>query len=125
MTVKPVDMPASFFPIGHRTAGALIHAVNDGDGNGFRVETNYEYNPMDSGSLVGHPTIAVINRQVDVVSAIVQGTPIKLDLEWNCQHWVSDALQRLVEVNYITAEEKDQGIDLMVDVLLQGSDDDL
>ncbi|KAL2376099.1 hypothetical protein RJ035_008117, partial [Blastomyces gilchristii] len=56
--------------------------------------------------------------------ALVAQVPVNNNLDdWNCQNWVGEALQRLVENNVISAEQISVALDGMVDLLLEGRDD--
>lgn len=54
----------------------------------------------------------------------VLSTPIRNgDADWNCQNWVGDALGRLVRKGFISGVQKEEGIDAMVDAVLEGADE--
>lgn len=59
--------------------------------------------------------------QSTVAKTLVQNGP--LDLDWNCQHWVGDALSKLAERKYITVAERAEAIDRMMDACLEAMDD--
>ncbi|PYH91122.1 hypothetical protein BO71DRAFT_56724 [Aspergillus ellipticus CBS 707.79] len=85
--------------------------------------------PMEIGDLVRVVPVTEISASVDEEEAIreaVSRTPVRngyLDLEWNCQHWVGDALGRLVERGWVTEAERAQAIDQMTDACLEAQDD--
>lgn len=102
--------------------GTVVHAINRGDGNGFNIETMYAYNPLNSTHYAGHAAVATISRHVDAATAIAQATPVQFDPEWNCQLWIGDALKRLVDFKFITAEARDESLNEMVAILLQAGE---
>ena len=114
-----------FFSIDARIDGTLVHAVNDHqEESDFHIDTVPVYNPLNSATLAGSVVVAVVQKHVDVLAAIVQQVPPKNDdPEWNCQHWVGDALKRLQSHGVLTEQQISDGLDGMADLLLQGADD--
>jgi hypothetical protein len=60
---------------------------------------------------------------VSSIQRTVAETPILNDDDWNSQNWVGDALGRLVEAGYLDKEAQGRGLDEMVDVVLEASDE--
>lgn len=71
--------------------------------------------------------VAYIPDTVSVSSlrAVISGTPVAgQEMDWNSQNWVGDALERLVTAGYLTPEQKDKGLDGMVDIILEATDEE-
>lgn len=58
------------------------------------------------------------------IRGAVMTTPINNGpLDWNCQNWVGDALGRLVRRGFLQRQEREVGIDRMVEVCLDAADE--
>lgn len=60
------------------------------------------------------------------IKAVIYATPIRngrSDLDWNCQNWVGEALARLVDSGYVSAAQRDQALDKMIDVCMEAGDE--
>ncbi|PGH28371.1 hypothetical protein GX50_08891 [[Emmonsia] crescens] len=97
--------------------GTLIHATNSQ--GPWRVEMRVDYNPATSINIVGSALVCHLPIHPDAVLRVLQQVPIKNELEWNCQHWVGDALQAMVIHQLITLELRSVALDQMVDILIQ------
>lgn len=94
----------------------------------FRYANNIDTDPSVMGRLAKVVPVTEIPTDIgeDSISQTVARTPIRngrLDLDWNCQNWVGDALARLVERGWITAEQRGVAIDKMADACLEAGDD--
>ncbi|KAK2797412.1 hypothetical protein FQN50_009213 [Emmonsiellopsis sp. PD_5] len=101
--------------------GTLIHATNSQ--GPWRVEMRVGYNPATSINIVGSALVAHLPVHPDAVLGVLQQVPIKNELEWNCQHWVGDALQAMVVHQFITPQVRGQVLDQMVEILIQAPAD--
>ncbi|OJJ75346.1 hypothetical protein ASPBRDRAFT_53262 [Aspergillus brasiliensis CBS 101740] len=86
--------------------------------------------PMELGDLVRAVPVTDLSVSVEeeAIRETVARTPVRngyLDLEWNCQHWVGDALARLVDKSWVTEAERADAIDKMTDACLEARDDQL
>ncbi|KAJ5377443.1 uncharacterized protein N7496_004852 [Penicillium cataractarum] len=88
-----------------------------------RVNTS----PVAATGLAKSVYVASIPDSVPVSSlrATISGTPVADQGDWNSQNWVGDALGRLVTAGYMDAEDKDRGLDDMVDVILEAKDEEI
>ena len=84
------------------------------------------------GVRVEGPQVAKVVRVAELpghvsptaVRGAVMSTPINNGaLDWNCQNWVGDALGRLVVRGLLQRQEREAGIDRMVEVCLEGADE--
>ena len=58
------------------------------------------------------------------VRMAVMSTPINNgDMDWNCQNWVGDVLGRLVRKGMLSDEDRERGVDLMVEGVLEARDE--
>ncbi|KAI1939094.1 hypothetical protein LOZ66_003174 [Ophidiomyces ophidiicola] len=103
-------------------SGDVLHT--SGAPQHFVLQAMLGYQPATSDRLTGTVRVAKVSQTLDSIRAIAETTPINnCENGWNCQNWVGDALNKLVENNVITVSEKSNAIDLMVDILLEGADD--
>ncbi|RHZ49209.1 uncharacterized protein CDV56_100371 [Aspergillus thermomutatus] len=84
--------------------------------------------PSAVGSLAKVVPVAEISDAIG--SGPIQSTVAKTlikngpqDLDWNCQHWVGEALSKLAEREYITVLQRAEAIDRMMDACLEAVDD--
>ncbi|KAL4919708.1 Pyruvate/Phosphoenolpyruvate kinase-like domain-containing protein [Aspergillus aurantiobrunneus] len=94
----------------------------------FRFVNNIDTDPSSIGLLAKVVPVTEIPTSIgeDSICETVSRTPIRngrLDLDWNCQNWVGDALARLVERGWITPENRGHAIDRMADICLEAADD--
>ncbi|OJJ08927.1 hypothetical protein ASPVEDRAFT_180655 [Aspergillus versicolor CBS 583.65] len=94
----------------------------------FRYVNNIDTDPSVMGSLAKVIPVTEIPTDIgeESISQTVARTPIRngrLDLDWNCQNWVGDALARLVERGWISADQRGVAIDKMADACLEAGDD--
>ncbi|KAF7714872.1 Uncharacterized protein PECH_007886 [Penicillium ucsense] len=83
--------------------------------------------PVAAAGLARAAFVATIPDTVSISSlrAVVSGTPFAgQEIDWNAQNWVGDALERLVTAGYLTPEQKDKGLDEMVDIILEAADEE-
>ncbi|KAI2786409.1 hypothetical protein POX_g08794 [Penicillium oxalicum] len=83
--------------------------------------------PVAATGLARAALVAYIPDTVSVSSlrAVISGTPVAgQEMDWNSQNWVGDALERLVTAGYLTPEQKDKGLDGMVDIILEATDEE-
>lgn len=63
---------------------------------------------------------------ISSLRATVSRTPVaNHDDDWNSQNWVGDALGRLVTAGYLDAAARHRALDDMVDVILEGKDQEV
>jgi hypothetical protein len=92
------------------------------------MEARDHYDPNSSTSLkfAGEVVVARLRRAVtksEIRSILREGAPTRnRDPEFNCQIWVGDALQVLVNAHLITREERSNGISGMIDVTMEARD---
>ncbi|KKK26881.1 hypothetical protein ARAM_001224 [Aspergillus rambellii] len=94
----------------------------------FQFSNNVNCDPSTLGNLVQVVPVTDIPTSIgeDSIRETVSRTPIRngrLDLDWNCQNWVGDALNRLVHRGWITVEQRADAIDKMADACLEAHDD--
>lgn len=61
-----------------------------------------------------------------VIQSVCSQTPVRNDAfhqDWNCQNWVGEALARLVAIGCVTAQERSDALDKMLDVCLEAEDE--
>ncbi|KAL2863141.1 Pyruvate/Phosphoenolpyruvate kinase-like domain-containing protein [Aspergillus lucknowensis] len=108
------------------SARSIMHII--GCPGLFRFAHNINIDPSYLGDLAKVVPVTEIPTSIgeDSICQTVSRTPIRngrLDLDWNCQNWVGDALKRLVERGWITVEQRGNAIDKMADACLEASDD--
>ncbi|KAI9374200.1 Pyruvate/Phosphoenolpyruvate kinase-like domain-containing protein [Aspergillus egyptiacus] len=96
----------------------------------FRFAHNIDVDPSAMGDLAKVIPVTEIPTSIgeDSICETVARTPIRngrLDLDWNCQNWVGDALARLVERGWISKDVRGDAIDKMADACLEAKDDQL
>ncbi|KAJ5153277.1 uncharacterized protein N7482_009755 [Penicillium canariense] len=82
--------------------------------------------PVEATGLARAIFVSCIPDTVPVSSlrATVSGTPIADgEGDWNSQNWVGDALGRLVTAGYLEGEARDQGLEEMVNAVLEATDE--
>jgi len=101
-----------------------MHIV--GPQQAFRLDIRSNYDPADSIKFEKAIVVGTLSKEMTKAQlmAFVSATSIdNSNIEFNCQVWVSDAVQRLVGAGYLTAAEGDEGIGGMVDATLEAKDD--
>lgn len=82
--------------------------------------------PSKSRKLVALIEVTSLTTPVkkEEVRAACRDTKVRNDLkDWNCQNWVGDALSSLVDIGYVTAQERSVALDRMVDVCIDAKDE--
>ncbi|OOF94490.1 hypothetical protein ASPCADRAFT_406391 [Aspergillus carbonarius ITEM 5010] len=107
---------------------SILHII--GTQGLFRYVEYVGTDPMELGDLVRVVPVTDLSGSVEAeeeeIRETVARTPVRngyMDLEWNCQHWVGDALGRLVERGWVTEVERAEAIDKMTDACLEARDD--
>ncbi|KAJ0415048.1 hypothetical protein BJY00DRAFT_269486 [Aspergillus carlsbadensis] len=105
---------------------AILHII--GCPGLFRYTHNVNVDPSSLGDLVKVVPVTEIPTSIgeDSICETVSRTPIRngrMDLDWNCQNWVGDALKRLVDRGWITGDQRGMAIDRMADACLEAGDD--
>ena len=102
----------------------IVHIT--GPNRGYQLESRDNYDPAASRRFAKEVPVARIvtpTTKAQLATFIFQ-TPINnSSLEFNCQTWVGDVLQRLAGAGYITKEACDNGIDGMVDATMEARDE--
>ncbi|KAF9883811.1 hypothetical protein FE257_002800, partial [Aspergillus nanangensis] len=91
----------------------------------FEFQEDIDQDPSDDGDVLAR--MIPVGDIPGAVSAVaikkaVAATPVKngrMDLEWNCQNWVGDALAQMVENGFIGEDQRGEAIDAMLDVCLE------
>lgn len=65
--------------------------------------------------------VQVDTSQPRKVVDVIASTPVGGEPDWNCQHFVYEALDRLSEAGVISVEQLDDVVDWMMDSLLDGA----
>ncbi|KAH7412156.1 hypothetical protein DE146DRAFT_628146 [Phaeosphaeria sp. MPI-PUGE-AT-0046c] len=98
----------------------IIHTI--GPNKRYVLETKDNYDPTTSRRFAKEASVATLKTPMSKsqLASIIYQTPIdNSSIEFNCQTWVGDALQRLATAGYITQDECDSGIDKMVDAVVE------
>jgi hypothetical protein len=102
----------------------IVHAA--GPKGEYVLETKDDYDPATSPMLAKEVHVASTRVPASKiqVAAILHQTPVRnRDPEFDCQKWVGDALQKLVEAGCIEQEECERGIEGMVEVIMEAEDE--
>lgn len=110
-----------------KNRGRVFHIT--GASGIYRYEERPDYNPEASMSLYKRIRVAELPSEVPESSfrSIIATTRIRNEPEerdWNCQSWVCDALQRLVNQGWLSKEDRESSIDQMVDACLEAKDEE-
>jgi hypothetical protein len=97
-----------------------------GSTNEFTYERRKNYNPTTTRTFaklatVGNTTHSMTPSQLTALMASVHVT--NHDPEFNCHQWVQYALKKLLDHRYISKEAYDQGLDGMLNAILEAGDD--
>lgn len=92
---------------------------------------NYEAESTDPTKINGLDTqfyVATVPADVNKQQILdaCRTTPVRNDpqhKDWNCQNWVGEALQKLVEINCITSQKRKEALDRMTDIILEAKDE--
>lgn len=102
----------------------IIHVVGPSQGYLYQLRDNYD--PTTSAKFakdvpVGYLTKSMTKAQINT---IVSAIPIDNSTqEFNCQLWIGDALQKLVDADCLDNATRTAGINGMVDATLEAKDD--
>ncbi|PGH33456.1 hypothetical protein GX50_03691 [[Emmonsia] crescens] len=111
-----------FIQDGNKKGGDMVHV--SGTSRNFVFQIREGYQPETSSNLAGRVHVALLPHTMEALRAKSQQVPINnAEDEWNCQHWVGEALQKFVGDGLITAEVRAKAVDEMVDIALQAIDD--
>ncbi|KAI1437388.1 hypothetical protein GGR50DRAFT_692169 [Xylaria sp. CBS 124048] len=109
---------------GRITQNRLMQAV--GSTGMFERDEATDRDPMESEVFAGRVTVAtipVVSSSDTRLRDTIWSTPVNnMEYDWNCQHWVGDALSACAWAGLISTEEADEAIDGMTDLILQGQD---
>ncbi|WEW59037.1 hypothetical protein PRK78_004505 [Emydomyces testavorans] len=94
----------------------------------FKFEERKQYDPSKSIKLRKKVEVGEISAEVPklAIRSILAATKVRNgidDGDWNCQNWVGDALQQLVDQSWLSAELRDNAIDQMLDACLEAEDE--
>lgn len=86
------------------------------------------YNPAGSITFVSSVPVAEIPDTIgmDSIRSVISTTAVKNDAtntNWNCQHWVAEALSRLVTYGYLAPSQREAAVSRMMDLILDAKDD--
>ncbi|KAJ5988928.1 hypothetical protein N7481_004138 [Penicillium waksmanii] len=94
----------------------------------------FEYSPQscipaDTGLKI-EALITVANPSDEITKSMIEKacaqTPVRNDphhQDWNCHNWVGEALTELVDIGFLTEEQRSQGITRMVDACLEAEEE--
>lgn len=127
---EPLDLhetrhTALFVSKDNEREGDILHIT--GGSPSFSFERRQQEDPTTIKTFVKKiPVEPLVNSPTkgQLVSRIMT-TPVKnSDPSWNCQNWVGDALDRLVQGNWITSRTSSDAIGLMADVIIEARDEE-
>jgi hypothetical protein len=95
----------------------------------FTFEVKEGYDPGHSIRLAKSIPVGKIPNSISPASvrSVVSTTPVKNelgDMSWNCQHWVAEALSRLVTYGYLETSQREEAVNTMTDVILEAEDEE-
>ena len=126
----PVDLQktrhtALFVSVDNQEKGDLLHVA--GAAGVFAFERRKQVNPATSRTFLKKIPVTPITNNPTKEQLIAKITATRVDNgthSWNCQTWVGDALQRVVQEKWITAQGKSNAIDAMADVIVEAEDEE-
>ncbi|PYH93062.1 hypothetical protein BO71DRAFT_400053 [Aspergillus ellipticus CBS 707.79] len=110
------------FPDGDQS---LLHIV--GSHGFFEYKDEVGKDPQASARLATLIHVSTLTKTTSKpdIKAACQRTKIWNELghrDWNCQNWVGDALDGLVAIGCVTAEERRGAVDKMVEACVEAKD---
>ncbi|RAK98424.1 uncharacterized protein BO80DRAFT_361857 [Aspergillus ibericus CBS 121593] len=105
---------------------SMMHVV--GAPGVFRFQEDDKMDYAKSEKLERHILVTTLHKGFtrDMVKAACSRTPVKNDgSEWNCQHWVGDALKELMKlgVQCLTKEQREEALDKMTAAVAEAKDE--
>lgn len=104
-------------------SACLYHAK--GTNGALTFEARKEYALTQSRHLAKRISVGCLAFRLDEseLGDIMSGVPIdNSNREYNCQHWVADALKQLTDKKLITPEVAERGLDAMIDATFEAED---
>ncbi|KAL6713999.1 hypothetical protein ACLMJK_008493 [Lecanora helva] len=91
----------------------------------FTFEARPVRDPEKSPRFLEKIQVAELKGQTySEIMAVIGKTPIhNIYSAYNCHNWIGYALQRLVDKGWITSDERTNGIEAMVDVVVDAPED--
>lgn len=89
-------------------------------------EARKEYALTQSRNLARRISVGYLAFRLDEfeLGDIISGVPIdNSNREFNCQHWVAEALRQLTDKKLITPEVAERGLDAMIDATFEAEDE--
>jgi hypothetical protein len=114
------------FTLADGTDPIVIHAA--GSPRDYRVEVLENYDPSKSRHVVGNVEVGKLLVQVSKAQLVdfVSQTPVNNTVDdWNCQNWVGDAMERMLNAGWITNRIYHNGLDTMADIVTDAKDEHL
>ncbi|KAI0391531.1 hypothetical protein F5Y17DRAFT_478534 [Xylariaceae sp. FL0594] len=106
-------------PVGEKASHYFYHV--QGIQGEFQYQCRVDYNPNTSQKLEKVCDAATTLKSItsSELKHIMESVHVAKDREFSCQHWVGNALEKLVEVGLLTQQQSDDGLDNMLAVVAQ------
>lgn len=114
-----------FITFANQDPSVIIHVV--GPPGEFEFDTQDGYDPSRDQSLAKLVDVGPLSVEStrDQITQILRRVPIENeDREFNCQTWVEGALKKFRELGMLTGALYAQGLDEMVDVIAEATDEE-
>ncbi|KAH7062291.1 hypothetical protein B0J12DRAFT_233313 [Macrophomina phaseolina] len=104
----------------------VVHVTGPPGELGFQVWDNYDPSHDAGGTLVKDVLVGTLRKETtkSEVVQLLAGVPIEnSDREFNCQSWVEKGMRLLREMEWLSEEEVEQGLDGMIDCILEAEEE--
>ncbi|EOD45705.1 hypothetical protein GTA08_BOTSDO03033 [Neofusicoccum parvum] len=115
------------FPEDAGGPGALVVHITGPPGElGFQVYDRYDASRDPGRTLVKDVMVGTLRKEASKAEVVqlLAGVPIEnWDREFNCQSWVEKGMRKLREIEWVSEEEFEQGLDGMIECILEADED--
>jgi hypothetical protein len=114
-----------FITFANQDPSVIIHVV--GHPGEFEFDTQDGWDPSQDQSLARLVDVGFLSVEStrDQITQILRRVPVdNVDREFNCQTWVEGALKKFRDLGMLTSALYAQGLDEMVDVIAEATDEE-
>lgn len=104
----------------------VVHITGPPGELGFQVWDKYDASQDLGRTLVKDVLVGTLRKETtkSEVVQLLAGVPIEnSDREFNCQTWVEKGMRLLREMEWLSEEEVEQGLDCMIDCILEAEEE--
>lgn len=107
-------------------ATLVVHIIGAPGEFGLQVYDHYDASQDTSRTLVKDILVGTLRKdasKAEVVQVLAQVPIENWDREFNCQSWVEKSIGKLRELEWVSAEEVEQGFDAMIECILEADEE--